>query len=265
MKILIFFAAAAITMTPPLFAAKFFRPVTHKITTVNQGPKIRVLLAKDITSALIESKGAYKVVNKADGSILSSGSIGKRYGLHAIQKGLRWGEEYPDVYQITIKPINEESSLFVEGIQYKGSISVYCSSKNRITIVNEVPIESFLTSVMSIKYGYPLAKESLAAATILERSALYELVKGNYDPDAIYDCTKEEMGYQGYGVTKQWVGVDEAVLATRFMVVGGERTINIKQLEELAHLGLDAKQILHSCYPSATIGLTTAIPSKIIR
>src|SRR6185503_3499411 len=100
MKTLICLVIASVAITTPTFAEKGFRSLTHKIDPMYQGPKVRILLAEDVISALIESKGAYKVVNRADGSILSSGSMSKRYGLHALQKGLRWGEEYPDIYQI---------------------------------------------------------------------------------------------------------------------------------------------------------------------
>lgn len=269
MKRLICLVALSVIFTTPAFAGKTLRSVTHKLVPADQGPKVRVLLAEEVISALVESKGAYKVINKADGTILSTGSMGKRYGLHALPKGLRWGEEYPDVYQITIKPMNEETSLFVNGIQYKGAISIYHSSNHRITIVNEIPIEHFLLSVMSVKYDLPLAKEAIAALTILERSAIYAKAESNRATQVFYDYTKEELDYQGHGITKQFVGVDQAVQATRFMVVEGEKYVglmpSIREVEELAHMGLDARQILRSCYPNAAIGLTATIPSKIIR
>jgi stage II sporulation protein D len=269
MKTLICLVATSMVITAPVFAEKPFRSSTHKLVPNYQGPKVRVLLAENVISALVESKGAYRVVNRADGSILSSGSIGKRYGLHALQKGLRWGEEYPDVYEITIKPVDEESSLFVDGIQYKGAISVYHAPNHRITIVNEIPIENFLLSVLSVKYDFPVAKEALAALTILERGDVYSRVERNSHGQSWYDYTVEEIGYKGHGVIKRSLGIDTAVQATRFMVMEGHtegRSLpNVSQLEELAHMGLDAKQILRSCYPTATIGLTTPIPSKIIR
>jgi len=98
---------------------------------------------------------------------------------------------------------------------------------------------------------------------------VYAWLEKNRSSLSYYDYTKEEVNYQGHGITKQLAGVDDVIEATRFMVMeaktSGINKPSIGEVEELAHRGLDAKQILSSYYPKSTIGLTTSIPSKIIR
>src|SRR5262249_48102922 len=108
----------------PAYAAHVHGPA-KETQTVPVGPKIKVLLEKDVPSAFLEAKGHYRVLRKDSGNVLSSGTVGKRFVVHALQDGLRWGEEYPDVYQISIVPLTPESALYVNGIQYKGAISIY--------------------------------------------------------------------------------------------------------------------------------------------
>src|SRR5690625_2315260 len=118
-------------LTLPLGAALVRAPNTHT-KSLPIGPKIRVLLEKDVNSAFLEVKGNYRVVRKDSGSTLSSVNMGKRYVVHALQDGLRWGEEYPDIYQISIIPTHPSALIYVDGIQYKGAVSIYHVRDNRI-------------------------------------------------------------------------------------------------------------------------------------
>ncbi|MCC5832988.1 MAG: SpoIID/LytB domain-containing protein [Chlamydiales bacterium] len=228
------------------------------------GPKIKVLLEKDANSAFLEVRGPYRVVRKDTGEALSSGSIGKRFVVHALADGLRWGEEYPDIYQISVVPTHSDCLVYVDGIQYKGTVSVYHVRNSRITIVNEVPIEDFLKSTLALHYDRPFEREAMCALAIAARTEAYAKVLNGKRSKRPWEVTAQEAGYYGWGVTQQKNGVEAAVDWTRFMVLessnsgGPAQSVPLarSKAEELAGRGYDAKKILQSSFPGHKLGIT---------
>lgn len=247
----------------PLSAHSIHGPSSQNVATP-VGPKIKVLLAKDVPSAFLEAKGQYRVVRKDSGSILSQGAVGKRFVVHALQEGLRWGEEYPDIYQISLVPMAQDSYVLVNGIQYQGNVSIYHVRNNLITIVNEIAIEDYLKSTLAIQFEKPLSKEAMAALAITARTDAYNQVLQGKVSACPWDVTAQEACYFGFGVTGQKNGVEEAVDWSRYMVLEslqpGTIVQNIHLLPEaadkLAQKGFDAQKILKTTFPHAKMGIT---------
>ena len=100
---------------------------------------IQVLLEKNVEGALLEIKGPYYIFNPDDGSRVASGLLGKRFMIHELADGLKWGEAFPGIHQIYIKPRSEETSIFINGIQYAGAIAIY-GVDGCINIVNDINV-----------------------------------------------------------------------------------------------------------------------------
>lgn len=228
------------------------------------GPKIKVLLEKDVPSAFLEARGPYRVIRKECGTSLSSGSSGKRFVVHALQDGLRWGEEYPDIYQISVVPLADHSSIFVNGIQYKGAVSVYHVRDCCITIVNEVPIEDYIKSTLAAQVDKALPEEAMKAVAITARTAAYsKALQGEVSPRP-WDVAAKDVNYYGYGITQGKKGVEEAIDWTRYIVLDMGSKVQLPvaiQLEpdtasELAQGGMDVQKILKNQFPKAKFSAT---------
>lgn len=263
---------AVLIMPLSVSAAAMHKP-SHKVPAVPTGPKIRVLLEKSASSAFLEARGSYQVVRKESGIPLSSGKLGKRFVVHAIQDGLRWGEEYPDIYQIEIIPLSQESYFLVNGIQYTGSLSIYHVRSDQIAIVNELPIEDFVKSTLAIKYDEPLSNEAIAALAIAARTEIYHKMLQGRKTSRPWDLVATEAGYFGAGVLQQKNCVEAAVDLTRFMVLESlkqegplaQAYLVPDRVEELAQKGFDAQKILKSSFPQAKIGATIHSDELAIR
>ena len=244
-------------------AAAMHRPA-HHVASAPTGPKIKVLLEKDVSSAFLEAKGSYRVIRKDNGTSLSSGKVGKRFVVHALQDGLRWGEEYPDVFQIALVPLSPETCFLVNGIQYRGTLSIYHIRDNHIAIINEISIEEFVKSTLAIKYEEVLSREAMAALTIAARTEAYHKVLQGQNSPRPWDISAVEAGYYGIGVAQQKNGVDQAVDWTRYMVLesvkkeGPLERVHLmpEKAEELAVKGFNAQKILKATFPQAKIGAT---------
>src|SRR3990167_4559555 len=97
-----------------------FERISETITPRN----IQVLIEKDASEVLLEVRGPYYLLNPHDGARISSGLLGKRFMIHELENGLKWGEEFPGIHQLYIKPRSNETSIFINGIQYSGSVAV---------------------------------------------------------------------------------------------------------------------------------------------
>lgn len=218
-------------------------------------PKIRVLLLDDNTTALIEAKGGYRVYG--DNLLLLTASQGQRCAAHALYGGIRWGDSFPDVHCLKIEPSDQTASLFVNGIQYQGALYVRKTQKNCITVVNEVTVEDYLKSTLSVKYLKELDKEALSACVILERTALYERLLAK-EPQAFWHVTLDEDHYGGYGITRQSFGVEEAVDWTSRLVLDNPEGLTVDadallktNVDRFAIEGCNARQILEQFYKDA--------------
>jgi len=177
---------------------------------------IRILLAKDATEALLEIKGSYSLYNPQDGSKVSSGILGKRFMVHAVESGLKWGEEFPGLYQFYIQPKSEDSSVFINGIQYSGNIAIYAVG-NRINIVNDIDIESYIKSLLSLQISSTMENEVMAAMAILARTNAYYAASRH--PDAFWNIAAADVGYQGSGLIAPTSAAMRAVDSTRHLIL----------------------------------------------
>lgn len=241
----------------------------------NHEPLIRVLIAKDINAALLEAKGPYAVLREGSKEILSSGSLGKRFVVQPIDCGLRWGEEYPDDYQIQVIPRQlpgaPETTMYVDGIQYRGSMTIYYNKAGGICIVNEVPLEDFLKSTLASEFATSLSPEAMASYAIAARTNAYAQIAQAKSAKRVWDISGPLSKYYGLGVTKQKNGVDEAVDKTKYIVLtkGNAPVLNValskEEAESKSASGLDAKKILTNICPGSNLSVTVPTDAEVIR
>lgn len=267
----IFSCFSALLGVPQLSAAS--SGLTHRVAPVPDGPHIRVLLAEEVASAILEVRGAYKVIDSLIGTTLSKGKLGKRFVVHSIQEGLRWGEEYPDVFQISIVPTKGDTLFYVNGIQYQGAITIFHARNNHITVINELKLEDFLKATLAAQIGDCFSKEAIAAMAIVARTEAYRAHQAFKNSNRLWDLSADEVGYAGYAMSGRNHLVNEAIDWSRFMVLesvkntGAAPHFHLRgaQAESLAGKGLDAQAILKNLYPSAKIGSTIKADEVAIR
>ncbi len=181
---------------------------------------IKVLLKKHSDGALIEAKGAYEVVNPEDEKHLSSGWKGKRYYAYPHTSGIKWGEDFPDIYQFRIIPKSPETTFLVDGIQYKGCIEVY-HIDSKLHIVNEVDVENYLKSTLTSAFLNSHVKdEVMDALSIVSRThAYYTILRSE---DAFWHVDSSQVQYTGAGLILQNLNIDRSVDATRDLIMAYE-------------------------------------------
>lgn len=223
-------------------------------------PTIKVLIAKNKPGVVLEVKGKYKIYDPHTKEHLSTRFVGKRKYIQALANGMKWGEEFPGIYQIMIVPDEGKTTTLVDGIEYKGLLFIY-DVAGKISVVNEVPIEDYLDSVISSQVRANTPEEALGASVIINRSLAYYLAN---NPKTDYWAVEGSVvGYDGYASTLRHKNVEKALATTKYMVLTeqdkpfaadwAQSKISLPDADKLAEQGDNAAQILRKAYPSASL------------
>jgi len=249
--------------------------------------RIKVLIVHDKPGVVLEVKGKYalydpNITRKSKYKHISSRFLGKRKFIQAVSDGIRWGEEFPGIFQLLIVPEEESTKTVVDGVSYKGSLYVYnIAETGSISIVNELLLDDYLDSVLSNHYQEGLSEEAAAAIAIAARTNALYYAENPKSPFWSVDAT--EVGYVGNSIVRTTNPIVEAVLATKQMVMSKNNDaqnvptsfpaafallpgqsksdaklalISLKEVENLAQKGDHAAEILKRAFPGTSIQLT---------
>lgn len=258
----------AISLGGALHGISFENPFASKpMESANQ--TMKVLVAHDVPGVVLEVKGKYKIFDPNKNSFISTRFIGKRKFVQSYSDGLKWGEEFPGVYQITIVPENEKTTTLVDGVEYSGNVFVY-DIGGTISVVNEVPLDDYVKAVASYRYDRKLPQELANAVAIAIRSEAW--LQHQSAQQKYWDVQANLAGYQG-SAAAQDNRFAKAVKDTRNMILtkdgrpvsldwataknnpGEPSEISFSEAEQLANNGDHAVQILQKAYPSSSLFL----------
>lgn len=283
---ILFILLAIGPMAAPVNANWFDDVMSYfKKPAVSKPPKIRVLIVHDEQGVVIEVKGKYKIYDPHTGEHISTRFVGKRKYMQAVRDGIKWGEEFPGVFQLLIVPDENSTTTLVDGIEYRGPIYVY-DIGGTISVVNEVPIEAFLSSTLAQRYRKKLPEEFMAAVVIAARTNAYYAAAN--PKNQYWSVDASTANYQGDAIIDQSSEVEKAIKDTRYMVMSnlpsGNSQINafpaewktepvdynqqyiskitFDQAEELAKQGEDASKILMKAFPGVKIELIHYSPEN---
>ncbi len=187
-------------------------------TDISQKAKpatIKVLVSKQKEKIFLEIKGHHFVYNPLNELLLSEESSTK-HKVSTGDRGLNWGDLFPGIFQIRIVPADSQSTILVDGIEYRGCVEIY-DLKGKLYAVNEVDIERYLKSIMTAQFTADLDEEVMDAVAITARTNAYYLVSRK--SEAYWHVDSQDVGYQGYAVTLQNLDIDRAINNTRHMVM----------------------------------------------
>lgn len=241
-------------------------------------PAIDVLVVNDQPSALVEMKGKYQLYNPYTKKLISKRYIGKKKLMQTTSSGLKWGEEFPGIFQLMIIPDEPNAVVSIDGIDYKGTVTVY-DIGGTISVVNRVPIEDYLRSTLPGAYHEPMPEEAMAAIAIVARTDAFYLSKN--PKNKFWSVDGAQVGYSGMNSMHTTSPMDLAVTSTRHMVLSqtgayeGKLTpfpahwgnpqsyhtsasnsrITVYEAEDIARTGGHAAQILSKAFPGSHIEL----------
>lgn len=238
-------------------------------------PTIRILVLHDLEGVNLEVRGKYSLYDPYTNSYISSRFVGKSRYVQAVSDGLKWGEAFPGLYQIKIKPDDAVTTTVINGHEYEGSIYIY-DVGGTVSIVNQIPIEDYVKAVLVNYQDRHLAPETLAALAIVARTNAY--FQAVNPKNTYWAIDAQKVNFQGK--TPVSSAVEDAIKLTRYMIMSrtgvyeGMATpfaaqfdalspgqtkemqvskISLEEANETAQNGEHAAQILAKAFPGTTI------------
>lgn len=242
---------------------------TFTVSNKQKTPTIKVLVLHDQEAAQMDVKGNYVIYDPFTNARLVSSLGEKSQKVEAVPSGLKWGEEFPGVYQLHVVPDEDKTLTYVNGVPYKGGFYVY-DIGGTISVVNEVDVEDYLYSTLPSHYNENMAEEALAALAIAERTHACYVAQSSSNP--YWHVQASDVGYHGYISPKPHQPLASAVNSTRFMVlsrtgvyegavspfpIAVQSTLTSNEVAAMAEKGDNAAKILFKKFPDASIGLMT--------
>jgi stage II sporulation protein D len=241
-------------------------------------PTIRVLIEHDKEGIGLEVRGKYSLYDPYKQEYLSTRFIGKNRYLETLSDGLKWGEAFPGLYQLQIKPEDREAFTIVDGRPYLGSLYIY-DIGGTISIVNQIFIEDYMSSILSQYDHLSLHPETLASLAIAARTnACFQML---HPKTSYWAVDSQKVNYRG-NVQVRNPAIIQAIKATQYMVMSQtgvyERVltpflaqfgpitpppskemrlskISLEEANQMAQEGAHAAQILSRAFPGITIML----------
>jgi stage II sporulation protein D len=177
---------------------------------------IRVLVGKQKNKIFLEAKGRHYIYNPTNQILLSEESSTTKKWISTNSHGLKWDALYPGVFQIRIVPADSQSTILVDGIEYRGCVEIY-DLKGKLYAINEVDIERYLKSTMTSQLSTELDDEVMDAIAITARTNAYYLACRQ--SDSFWHVESQDVGYQGCAVAMQNLHTNRAINSTRHMVM----------------------------------------------
>ncbi len=177
---------------------------------------VKVLIAEEKEGVMLQITGGYNIYDPYDERRLATRFTGKTAFIQSIQLGIKWGELFPKTYQVKFVPDHDKSTILVDGVQYEGTVTVYAVG-GKLNIVNELPVESYLSSRLAGQFPEPMEREALNAVTIVARTDAYYHSK--HGKNKFWDVRALDVGYEGYTYSGNTPHIAEAIDATRGMMM----------------------------------------------
>ncbi len=234
------------------------------------GPTIRVQLMADVDGSQVEVKGPYNIYDPRTGKKLDSAYMSSSYYMYPTIDGIKWGQEFPGIYQILIVPDRLDTSVLVNATEYHGMAYIY-QIKGSLGGVNEVSLDEFVASILSTHVPAEITeKEALAALAIaLRTEALYWLAIAS---NPYWDVKAGTVGYRGAAVERHDPAFEDALKSSKDLVMkkmgqddlvtvrwfsAGETMAPVHEMQKLAQEGKDARAILEKLFGEMQIVKTS--------
>lgn len=176
-------------------------------------PEIRVHLTT-ASSANVRCDGGYVIRLPGTQQVLARGNGLNRSEVRATDNGIRIGLQSMPATRIELLP-DKSPAVWVGGRQYRGRLQLFRLRTGEILIVNALPLEEYLASVVDSEMPLSFGEEARRAQAIAARTyALYQMQQNRTHP--YYDVFDSERSQRYQGVKyetsagKLWAGESDS-------------------------------------------------------
>jgi len=163
-------------------------------------PMVKIALARRSANVTIGCEADFEMRGGRSGKLLDSGNGLKDVKVSAEDGELLVGGKGTRLRELKLTTMTD-GTLRVNGVRYRGELSIYVDGNDGVTVVEAVDLESYLMGVLGKEVYLTWPREALGAQTVAARTyALYRMkIRKPGDP---YDMA------MGYRYSQEYGGVD---------------------------------------------------------
>ena len=118
-------ALSVIAVAPLLAEYPVFNEKLARVRYMPEEPFVKVLLAKEQEGLMVDVKGPHNIYDPFTGKKLDAAFMGSSYYMTPTTDGIKWGQEFPGIYQIVIVPDDQNAGVVVNGNLRELNITEY--------------------------------------------------------------------------------------------------------------------------------------------
>ncbi|MBN1527021.1 MAG: SpoIID/LytB domain-containing protein [Candidatus Omnitrophica bacterium] len=150
-------------------------------------PVVRIRILDDVDSVTLDSKSTYTVTAAGSTKVLQEGSYFP-VKVAPVESGLMVGKKSVAEPAVTICP-DDGADIYVGKKRFRGSVDIIKKDDLKLTVINRVPVEVYLYSVLRHEVSPHWPPESLKAQAIVART--FALYQARINRSRQYDMTSD--------------------------------------------------------------------------
>ena len=197
----------------------------HMRRPLGENPSIRAMITNTATTITVRTRVPYRL-SELQGAQVRETSAGETLHFRAGSDGVDLEPGVGSTKGFVIESPNSDALAEIFGWSpspepriYSGKIEVRFTGKNRLTVINELPLEEYLRGVVPSEIGGNTPHQAQCAQAIAARSeAVLALASGKYNGPG-YDICSTVQCQVFSGRTVSTAAADAAISATRGLIL----------------------------------------------
>ena len=176
-------------------------PVQHEkpqgsrefIPIADKESAVRVLIVGSAQDVLLAVNGSYQIADNSSnildqGQFLTKSKVSVNYG------GIRIGGKCYNVSELRIKSIHD-GAIEINNVQYRGGVSLSQQPDNKLSVIEDLEIEDFVTGVVGSEMPHLWNDEAHCAQAVTVRT--YTMYKKKARCSEKYQLDMQDLAYRG--------------------------------------------------------------------
>ena len=160
---------------------------------VDKTPTIRVLLINNARDVLMAVNGCYQITDSS-ANILEQGQSLQKSKVSVDSGGIRIGSKCYNVSELQITS-SHEGEIEINNVRYRGEITVVRQSDSKLSVIEELDVESFVAGVVGSEMPHSWNEEALSAQAVTVRT--YTMYKKKARRNEKYHLDVLDLAYRG--------------------------------------------------------------------
>jgi len=183
---------------------------------MNQQPIMKIAIAQNVDQINLKFNTIFTLVDIETGKLLANRLTFKDVSLKGSEKGIHINDKIFNARNVRL--MSQDKLVQVRERVYRSNLIIIKDEKNKLTLINEIPIEDYLKGVLPMEVSPRWNMEALKAQAVAARTfALFQALNAN--PESPF-FLKRDVSSQVYaGKTVENFRTSEAVNLTRGQIL----------------------------------------------